>query len=150
MVVLFLDCGPFGVEMPSTVKSPGATDVVVGQRIRSQRLMLGLSQTELGNKIGITFQQIQKYEKGTNRVSAGRLQQIAQLFKVPVSFFFEGAPGKVASAEHINESLEFLDTAASVRLVRAFAEIDDASVRRDIVALVEGIAEARKGRRKRR
>jgi transcriptional regulator with XRE-family HTH domain len=132
-----------------TAKSPDSTDVAVGQRIRSQRLMLGLSQTELGNKLGITFQQIQKYEKGTNRVSVGRLQQIAQLFKMPVSFFFEGASGKSPSADHINESLEFLDTAASVRLVRSFAEIDDAEVRRDIVAFVEAIAEARRGNRTR-
>src|ERR1051325_8767177 len=98
--------------MLRTTKSPDDTDVSVGQRIRSQRLMLGLSQTELGNKLGITFQQIQKYEKGTNRVSAGRLQQIAQLFKMPVSFFFEGVASKVCSAEHINDSFEFLDTAA--------------------------------------
>lgn len=135
--------------MAKTVKSPDNTDVTVGHRIRSQRLMLGLSQTELGSKLGITFQQIQKYEKGTNRVSAGRLQQIAQFYKVPISFFFEGASSKNTSAEHINESLEFLDTAASVRLVRAFGEIDDAGVRRDIIALVEGIAEARKGRGRR-
>jgi transcriptional regulator with XRE-family HTH domain len=134
--------------MPKTIRSPDATDVAVGRRIKSRRLLLGLSQMELGHRLGITFQQIQKYEKGTNRVSAGRLQQIAQLFKVPVSFFFEGAAGKAPSVEHINQSLEFLDTAASVRLIRAFAEIDDAAVRRDIVALVEGIARTRTGKRK--
>jgi transcriptional regulator with XRE-family HTH domain len=135
--------------MPKTIRSPDATDAAVGRRIRSQRLVLGLSQMELGHRLGITFQQVQKYEKGTNRVSAGRLQQIAQLFKVPVSFFFDGATGKAPQGEHIGEGLEFLDTAASVRLVRAFAEIDDAAVRRDIVALVEGIARTRKGKRKR-
>jgi transcriptional regulator with XRE-family HTH domain len=110
--------------------------------------MLGLSQTELGNKLGITFQQIQKYEKGTNRVSAGRLLHIAQLFKVPVSFFYEGVSGKTPSTDNIKQSFEFLNTAASVRLVRAFAEIDDPGVRREIVALVEAVGEARKGRRR--
>ena len=79
--------------------------------------MHGLSQTELGEKVGITFQQIQKYEKGSNRVSAGRLKQIAEILQVPVSFFFEGAAGKGAVAENINAGLSFLETAASVRLV---------------------------------
>jgi transcriptional regulator with XRE-family HTH domain len=134
--------------MPKTIRRPDATDVAVGRRIKSQRLLLGLSQMELGHRLGITFQQIQKYENGTNRVSAGRLQQIAQLFKVPVSFFFDASPGKVPYPAHVTQSLDFLDTAASVRLIRAFAEIDDAAVRRDIVALVEGIARTRKGKKK--
>ena len=105
--------------MSKTNKSPDDADLAVGQRIRSQRLMLGLSQTELGKELGISFQQIQKYEKGTNRVSAGRLLHIAQLFEMPVTFFYEGASGKASSTDNINQSLEFLDTAASVRLVRA-------------------------------
>lgn len=135
--------------MPKTIRSPDATDVAVGRKIRSQRLLLGLSQMELGHRLGITFQQIQKYEKGTNRISAGRLQQIAQLFNMPVSFFFDSSTGKAPYGEHISEGLDFLDTAAAVRLVRAFSEIDDSAVRRDIVALVEGIARTRKGKRKR-
>ena len=134
--------------VPKTIRKPDATDVAVGRRIRSRRLLLGLSQMELGHRLGITFQQVQKYENGTNRVSAGRLQQIAQLCKVPVAFFFDGTAGKPAYPAHVTEGLDFLDTAASVRLVRAFAEIDDAAVRRDIVALVEGIARARKGKGK--
>jgi len=70
--------------MATKTKSPDATDQSVGQKIRAQRIMRGLSQTELGNKLGVTFQQIQKYEKGSNRVSAGRLQRIAEILEVPV------------------------------------------------------------------
>jgi len=74
-------------------KSPNAIDVHVGARVRLRRMMLGLSQEKLGEHLGITFQQIQKYEKGTNRIGASRLQAIARVLSVPVAFFFEGAPG---------------------------------------------------------
>jgi transcriptional regulator with XRE-family HTH domain len=133
--------------MAAKTKRADATDRSVGEKIRAQRIVRGLSQTELGNKLGITFQQIQKYEKGSNRVSAGRLKQIAETLEVPVSFFFEGASGKDTLAENINEGLSFLETAASVRLVRAFAEIENQNIRSSIVALVEGIARGHSGRR---
>lgn len=126
--------------MAKSVKSPDATDASVGERIRSQRLLRHLSQTELGKKVGITFQQIQKYEKGVNRVGAGRLQRIAEVLDVPVSFFFEGARGRGSGADNINEGLEFLDTAAAVRVVRAFAQIKDPQVRQTIVTLLEELA----------
>ena len=71
-------------------KSPNPTDKYVGSRVRMRRLMLSMSQEKLGEKLGLTFQQVQKYEKGTNRIGASRLQHIAQILKVPVSFFFEG------------------------------------------------------------
>lgn len=73
-------------------KSPDPIDVQVGSRIRSRRTMLGMSQERLGEGLGITSQQVQKYEKGTNRVSASRLQQIAQILDVPIPFFFECGP----------------------------------------------------------
>ena len=101
----------------------------------------------MGNKLGVTFQQIQKYEKGTNRVSGGRLKQVADIFELPVSFFFEGATGKGPAVESINKGLSFLQTAASVRLVRAFAEIDGQQIRTSILDLVEGIASSQRGRR---
>jgi transcriptional regulator with XRE-family HTH domain len=135
--------------MDTSVKTSDATDQSIARKIRLQRITKGLSQTELGDKIGITFQQIQKYEKGSNRVSAGRLKQIAEVLDVPVSFFFDGAPFNDASADNINVSLSFLETAAAVRLVRAFAEIKGVRVRRSIVALVEGIAGEQRGRWKR-
>lgn len=73
-------------------RGPDPTDVHVGSRVRMRRMMLGISQEKLGIPMGVTFQQVQKYEKGTNRISASRLQQIAHVLSVPVSFFFEGAP----------------------------------------------------------
>jgi transcriptional regulator with XRE-family HTH domain len=134
--------------MANRKKSPDATDHSIGLKIRSQRIMHGLSQTELGDKLGITFQQVQKYERGSNRISAGRLKQIADILELAMSFFFEGASGKGTAAENINVGLSFLKTAASVRLVRAFAEIESQNIRSSIVALVEGLAGGQRGRRK--
>ena len=74
-------------------KSPNPTDKYVGSRVRMRRLMLGMSQEKLGEKLGLTFQQVQKYEKGTNRIGASRLQHISQILKVPVAFFFDGVMG---------------------------------------------------------
>jgi transcriptional regulator with XRE-family HTH domain len=73
-------------------KEPDATDIYVGKRVRMRRLALDMSQTNLADAVGLTFQQIQKYEQGTNRVSASRMQQFAKILEVPISFFFEGAP----------------------------------------------------------
>jgi transcriptional regulator with XRE-family HTH domain len=136
--------------MAKSVKSPDATDAGVGEKIRTQRLLRGLSQTDLGKKVGITFQQIQKYEKGVNRVGAGRLHRIAEALGVPVSFFFEGAQGMSIEAVNINSSLRFLETAAAVRVVRAFAEIEDKKVRQAIVALIEEIAQGQANGKKSR
>jgi transcriptional regulator with XRE-family HTH domain len=133
-----------------SVKSPDETDASVGEKIRTQRLLRGLSQTDLGKKVGITFQQIQKYEKGVNRVGAGRLHRIAKALGVPISFFFEGERGTSVEVEHINSSLRFLETAAAVRVVRAFAEIKGQKARRAIIALIEGVVQGeRSGKRSR-
>ncbi len=75
-------------------KAPNPIDKHVGSRVRMRRMMLGMSQEKLGDALGLTFQQVQKYEKGTNRIGASRLQQISQILQVPVSFFFEGAPDR--------------------------------------------------------
>ena len=136
--------------MAKSVKSPDATDAGVGEKIRSQRLVRRLSQTDLGKKVGITFQQIQKYEKGVNRVGAGRLQRIAEVLDVPVSFFFEGASGHGPEADNINEGLGFLESAAAVRVVRAFAEIKDQQIRRAIVTLLEELAAQHRPRGRKR
>src|SRR5262245_9077153 len=79
-------------------KSPNPIDKHVGSRVRMRRMMLDMSQTALGDALGITFQQIQKYEKGTNRISASRLQQVCQILQVPVPFFFEGLPSTPVAA----------------------------------------------------
>jgi len=123
--------------MNSKVKSTSAADVEVGQRIRARRMAKGMSQTELGNLLGITFQQVQKYERGVNRVGAGRLTRVAEALDVPVSFFF-GATD--AGSEDTRAILGFLDSSYSLRLLRAFSRIPQTHVQRAVVELVENIA----------
>jgi transcriptional regulator with XRE-family HTH domain len=128
-----------------TTKSPNPTDKYVGSRVRMRRLMLHMSQTDLADQLGVTFQQVQKYEKGTNRISASRLQAMCHILQVPVPYFFEGAPqiaghsGKGAKASSPAYVSDFLATSDGVKLVRAFTKIGDAKLRRSVVRLVEGI-----------
>jgi transcriptional regulator with XRE-family HTH domain len=130
--------------MPRNSQNP--IDKHVGNRVRMRRMMLKMSQQKLGEAIGLTFQQVQKYEKGTNRIGASRLQQIAQVLGVPVPFFFEGAPlapgmprgpGPAPSPAYV---AEFLATSEGLALTKAFMRIPDAKLRRRIVDLVEQIA----------
>ena len=126
----------------SKTKAPDARDAEVGRRIRAQRLVRGMSQTDLGNQLGITFQQVQKYEKGTNRVGAGRLTRIAEVLGVPVVFFFGGDELKTPEpTDTIDSGLSFLKTSGAVRLVRAYSEIKDVQLRRSLVDLAEMIAD---------
>jgi transcriptional regulator with XRE-family HTH domain len=128
-------------------KKPNPIDIHVGSRVRLRRNMLGMSQEKLGESLGITFQQIQKYEKGTNRVGASRLQAISSVLNVPVSFFFEDAPGVppiaggMAEASSTSFVVDFLNSAEGLQLNRAFAKISDAKVRRKIVDLVRALAD---------
>jgi transcriptional regulator with XRE-family HTH domain len=121
-------------------------DAYVGARLRMRRVMLGLSQGKLGQLLGVTFQQVQKYEKGSNRISASRLRQAAQVLEVPVEFFYEGAPAPPAagaeSLESIPQSFDvaFLATTEGFQLNRAFLRIRDPKVRRRIVDLVVSLA----------
>lgn len=128
-------------------KKPNPTDTHVGSRIRLRRNMLGMSQEKLGENLGITFQQIQKYEKGTNRVGASRLQAIANILSVPVAFFFEDLPGEEATggrgfAEDPSTSfaIDFCTSPEGLQLNRAFVRIQDQKVRRRIVDLVKSLA----------
>jgi transcriptional regulator with XRE-family HTH domain len=116
-------------------RSTGKHDHELGVRIRLRRTELGISQSELGQKLGVTFQQVQKYEKGVNRVGAARLQQVATALDVPVTFFFDG-DGKSREVE----SLLFLDSAFSLRLLRAYASVKNQAVQRQFVSLIESIA----------
>lgn len=128
-----------------SVKTPNPIDKYVGSRIRMRRIMLSMSQEKLGEALGLTFQQIQKYEKGTNRVGASRLQQISEILQVPISFLFEGGPGAVP-ADGMGEApspayvSDFLATSEGLALTRAFTKIKDPKLRRSIVDLVEQIA----------
>jgi transcriptional regulator with XRE-family HTH domain len=126
-------------------KSPNPTDKHVGSRVRMRRMMLGMSQEKLGDALGLTFQQIQKYEKGTNRIGASRLQQISQVLQVPVSFFFEGGPNAtnasgLAEAPSPAYVSDFLATSDGLALTKSFMRIKDAKLRRRIVDLVQQIA----------
>ena len=117
-------------------------DKVIGRNIRIHRLGRKMSQTELGDQLGVSFQQVQKYENGTNRVGSGRLYQIAAILGIHVSTFFKG--GETAERERSGESglLDLLAEPQSVRLMRAFAKIRDNSVRRSLVQLAEKFAKA--------
>ena len=129
------------------MKSPNAIDKHVGSRVRMRRLMLDMSQTSLGDLLGISFQQVQKYEKGVNRIGASRLQQIAHIFQVPAAFFFEGLPDAAGSSPipstepfslaYVNE---FFSTADGLALTAAFMRINNPKLRRAIVDLAEQIA----------
>jgi len=127
-------------------KSPDPVDRHVGARIRMRRLMLTFSQTKLADTLGLTFQQVQKYEKGVNRVSASRLQHIASFLQVPVSFFFEGTPiNRNEDANNFNALspeyvTAFLSSTDGLHLVRAFTRISNRALRRSVVKLVEQIA----------
>lgn len=133
-------------EMTANKKKPNPIDIHVGSRIRLRRNMLGMSQEKLGESLGITFQQIQKYEKGTNRVGASRLQAIASILAVPVSFFFEDAPGETLEARGLAEEsstayvVDFLNSAEGIQLNRAFVQIPDPKVRRKVLELVKTLA----------
>jgi transcriptional regulator with XRE-family HTH domain len=129
-------------------KTPNPVDLHVGRRARMRRLMLGMSQTTLGEKIGITFQQIQKYEKGTNRISASRLQQLSRILQVPVPFFFEGLSDDKGQTRQPDYVAEFLATSEGLALIDAIARIQNAPLRHSIVNLVDEIAQSRSKRAK--
>ena len=125
-------------------RSTTPVDTHIGQRIRARRFLLGMNQTELADAAGITFQQVQKYENGTNRVGASRLQQFSEALGVPPSYFFEGAPtaGKKRPAPQEGELSEndifsFLGTREGVALVRAFMAIKQKAIRKTAVSFLE-------------
>ncbi|MEE2950325.1 transcriptional regulator [Fulvimarina manganoxydans] len=128
-------------------KKPNPIDTHVGSRVRLRRTMLGLSQEKLGEALGITFQQVQKYEKGSNRIGASRLQRISEVLNVPVSFFFEDAPSSGQPTPGFAESsggdyvVDFLSSSEGLQLNRAFVKISDPKVRRRVVELVRSLAE---------
>jgi transcriptional regulator with XRE-family HTH domain len=117
-------------------RSAGKPDIEMGKKIRLRRVEQRISQSDLGEKLGVSFQQVQKYEKGVNRVGASRLQQIASALDVPVTFFYDSD-----SKTREVESLLFLDSAFSLRLLRAYSRIKSQAVQRQMVTLMEAIAD---------
>ena len=127
-------------------KVPNPIDKHVGSRVRMRRKMLAMSQERLGAALGLTFQQVQKYERGANRMGASRLQQISHTLQVPVAFFFEGAPnasaphGSNGSALSVAQIDDFISDSDGLRLIGAFMRIDNAAMRRRILMFVQEIA----------
>ena len=140
-----------GILEMASPKAPNATDLHVGERVRMYRVKAGISQTALGEHLGITFQQIQKYERGANRIGASRLQQICEMLKIPVALLFDQLPGSKRNGTDnlMNEFVEFLGTGLGHRLVQGFLQIPDKNVRSHLVRLIEGIAEHTPPARKR-
>jgi len=131
-------------------RNPNPIDIHVGGRVRMRRMLVGLSQERLGERLGLTFQQVQKYEKGSNRISASRLYQMAQILSVPVQFFFDDLPeqakGDFAAQGGFGESeqetmiMDFINSSEGLQLNKAFSEIGDAAVRKKVVDLVKALA----------
>ena len=125
-------------------KKPNPVDAHVGSRVRLRRMLLGMSQERLGESMGLTFQQVQKYEKGVNRIGASRLYQIARILDVPVQFFFEEAPhigdGSPARGMAEADSEAFINSREGLELNRAFVKIADAKVRKSVVDLVRALS----------
>jgi transcriptional regulator with XRE-family HTH domain len=129
-------------------KKPNPVDAHVGSRVRLRRMLLGMSQERLGESMGLTFQQVQKYEKGVNRIGASRLFQISKILDVPIQFFFEEAPhiGDGSPARGMAEAdsetfiLEFLNSREGLELNRAFVKIADPKVRKSVVDLVRALS----------
>jgi transcriptional regulator with XRE-family HTH domain len=131
-------------------RKPNPVDIHVGSRVRYRRMIVGMSQEKLGEKMNLTFQQIQKYEKGTNRIGASRLFQLSKILDVPVGYFFEdafanSAPSHAVQGLHEPEQegylLDFLNSREGLDLNRAFAKIHDPKVRRRVIDLVRALSE---------
>ncbi len=139
-----------GDEGERNARRANTMDTHVGSRVRLRRMLLGMSQEKLGEHLGLTFQQVQKYEKGINRIGASRLYELAQVLGVPVQFFYDDAPAQAQAglalvsgfAETPSETyaVDFLGSGEGLELNKAFARITDPRVRRSIVELVRSIA----------
>ena len=128
-------------------KAPNPVDKHVGSRVRMRRKMLAMSQEKLGTALGLTFQQVQKYESGANRIGGSRLQQISQILQVPIAFFFDDAPGASAASKSAESALslahvdDFVSSSEGLRLIAAFSRIESVTLRRRITSLVQEMAD---------
>lgn len=133
--------------MAETKKTPNPIDVHVGARVRLKRTMLGLSQEKLGDSLGVSFQQVQKYEKGSNRISASKMHEIAEILQESVSFFFKDSPGATSQqtgfgeAENSEYIADLLSSPDDVKLFRAFNKIKDPKIRKNIIDMVRSFAD---------
>jgi transcriptional regulator with XRE-family HTH domain len=125
-------------------KRAGPVDAIVGRRIRTRRLLLGVTQTQLAQQLGVSFQQVQKYENGANRVGAGRLVQIAQTLGLPIDTLLQGLNTPSRKPVQGDDPFVLLSNGAAVRLAQAFSQISDRQIRNALVSLAEGIAAGRR------
>jgi transcriptional regulator with XRE-family HTH domain len=131
------------IKTKTSPKRPDTTDSYVGSRVRMRRKILSMSQEKLGEQLGITFQQVQKYEKGANRIGAGRLLRISQVLEVPISYFFPQEPaaaGGMGENNHTDYVSDFMMSSEGIELNRAFAQIEDPKLRRKVIDLVRTMA----------
>jgi transcriptional regulator with XRE-family HTH domain len=127
-------------------KAPDPTDKHVGNKVHMRRIKMGWSQQKLGDALGVSFQQVQKYERGNNRISASSLQRIAEVLQVPLEYFFEGAPQvkgtiEAKGAQAVTDLSEFVASSEGLSLIKAFMGVQQPRLRRSIVDLVEEIAD---------
>ncbi len=122
-------------------KQTNPIDIQVGNRVRIRRMLIGMSQEKLGDLLGLTFQQVQKYEKGVNRIGAGRLYEVARILNVPVDFFYEGVASSGPDPEAGPPVMEFVSSGEGLQLVLAFMKIKEARVRKRVLDLVKSLAE---------
>ncbi len=139
-----------GEALERGTRRPNPIDIHVGNRVRLQRMLIGISQEKLGERLGLTFQQVQKYEKGINRIGASRLFELSRVLGVPVQFFYEDAPAAgghqsatAGFAERSSDShvFEFLSSREGLELNRAFSRITDPKVRKSVLDLVRSLAD---------
>jgi len=129
-------------------KQANPIDAQVGNRVRIRRMLIGMSQEKLGDMLGLTFQQIQKYEKGVNRIGAGRLYEVSRILGVPIDFFYEGVASQesgLAESESPPPVMEFISSGEGLQLSLAFMKIKDPKVRRRVLDLVKSLAEEEAG-----
>jgi len=122
-------------------KQVNPIDIQVGNRVRIRRMLIGMSQEKLGDMLGLTFQQVQKYEKGVNRIGAGRLFEVARILNVPVDFFYEGVSAAVQVESDGAPVMEFVSSGEGLQLALAFMKIKDIKVRKRMLDLVKSLAE---------
>ena len=124
-------------------KQANPIDIQVGNRVRIRRMLIGMSQERLGDLLGLTFQQVQKYEKGVNRIGAGRLFEVSRILNVPVDFFYEGVSDAAQGANEADGApvMDFVSSGEGLQLSLAFMKIKDAKVRKRVLDLVKSLAE---------
>ena len=131
--------------MPKKQANP--VDIQVGNRVRIRRMLIGMSQERLGELLGLTFQQVQKYEKGVNRIGAGRLFDVSRILGVPIDYFYEGVGAQLAGQDGFAEEggappvMEFVSSGEGLQLSLAFMKIKDSKVRKRVLDLVKSLAE---------